>query len=299
MSDERLSSIREKGVLTFWGVRGSIPTPGKNTVVHGGNTSCVSVEYGDHIIILDAGTGIRKLGSEILSRSKDLTPKKGHIFITHYHWDHIQGLPFFSPAFDPGKRFRICGEPRESMSLQRILEGQMHVPFFPVEMDSVFAADIDFTPLACDETFFIDPDIPIHLTPFRAFHPNLALGFRLNVNGCRICYLPDNELDKSIDQSRIFDAIYEADILIHDAQFTRETVANCKRGWGHSAFEDVAELAREAKCKKLFLFHHDPDAKDSILEERQLIAQEIFPNTTTAHEGLFVRLFEGNGSPST
>ena len=288
MSQERLSNIREKGVITFWGVRGSIPTPGKNTVVHGGNTSCVSVEYADHLIILDAGTGIRKLGTNLLSRPAP--PAKGHIFISHYHWDHIQGIPFFAPAFDPGKQFRICGEPRESMSLERILEGQMHVPFFPVEMDRVFEADIDFAPLVCDEPFVIDEETPITLTPFRAFHPNMAFGFLLDLNGYRIAYLPDNELDESLDQGNLRDVLRGVNILIHDAQFTREQIRNGKRGWGHSAFEDVAELARDADCGRLFLFHHDPDSDDTDLEERQLMAQEIFRNTMTAHEGLHVPL---------
>ena len=120
----------------------------------------------------------------------------------------------------------------------------------------------------------------------------MALGFRLNINGCHITYLPDNELDDQVDQSRIHEAIHGSNILIHDAQFTRKMIKNGKRKWGHSAFEDVAELAKSAECERLFLFHHDPDADDTILEERQLIAQDIFPHTTTAHEGLFVRLFE-------
>lgn len=290
MSDQRLPAIREKGVLTFWGVRGSIPSPGKNTVVHGGNTSCVSIEYHDHIIILDAGTGIRNLGHEIQSREVSESPKNGHIFITHYHWDHIQGLPFFSAAFDPANRFRICGEPRGAMSLERILNEQMHVPFFPVSMDRVFGADIDFVPLACEQPFVINPEVPITLTPFRAFHPNMAFGFLLRLNGCRIAYLPDNELDDSLDQGELHEVLQDVDVLIHDAQFSREEIQNGKRGWGHSAFEDVAELARDVNCRRLFLFHHAPEADDSTLEERQLVAQDIFPDTVMAHEGLYVPL---------
>ncbi len=290
MSHERLPAIRENGLITFWGVRGSIPTPGKNTVVHGGNTSCVSVEYAEHTIIFDAGTGIRKLGKDIQARSVANPPGRGHIFITHYHWDHIQGLPFFAPAFDSGKKFLICGEPRDSMPLEKILEEQMLVPFFPVKMDKVFTADIDFAPLVCDEPFFIDFEKFMTLTPFRAFHPNQALGFILNIKGYRIAYLPDNELDGSPEQQRLIDTLHGVDILIHDAQFSREQMANGKKGWGHSAFEDVAELACKIGCRRLFLFHHDPDSDDAMLEERQLVAQEIFRNTITAHEGLFVPL---------
>ena len=129
--------MRSEGILAFWGVRGSIPSPGIHTITFGGNTSCVSVEYEGYIFIFDAGSGIRKLGQHLVKR-EDINVIKGSIFLSHMHWDHLQGLPFFTPAFSEENQFTVYGEGRHKLSLPKILEDQMQVPYFPVDMDTLF-----------------------------------------------------------------------------------------------------------------------------------------------------------------
>src|SRR5437016_479302 len=147
------------GTLTFWGVRGSIPAPGLHTITFGGNTSCVSVEYGEHVIIFDAGSGLRQLGLYLMAR--ETPPITGSLFLTHTHWDHIQGLPFFTPAFTPENHFVIYGVARPRYPLVELMEDQIQHPFFPVEMQDLFRAQIDFRELASGDTVEINPQIRV------------------------------------------------------------------------------------------------------------------------------------------
>jgi phosphoribosyl 1,2-cyclic phosphodiesterase len=274
-------------VITFWGVRGSIASPGVHTAVFGGNTSCVSIEDQDRLLIFDGGTGIRKLGQHLEQRD-DLHTIKGHIFLSHMHWDHIQGLPFFSPAFDEDNRFTVYGEGKYKMTLPQILKRQMQRPYFPVEMETTFQADIHFQEVEVKRAVAVPADITV--TPFRLTHPNGALGYVVQLGDVRIAYVTDHEHKAGQLSPNVVEMTAQVDALIHDAQYSREQVATTKKGWGHSGWEDVLELAVQSKVKRLFLFHHDPDTTDAELNERQFIAQQTFPNTTVAREGLKVPL---------
>src|SRR5215471_19099214 len=170
------------GTLTFWGVRGSIPAPGLHTITFGGNTSCVSVDYHEHVIIFDAGSGLRQLGLALMAR--DTPPITGSLFLTHTHWDHIQGLPFFTPAFAPENHFVIYGEARPRYSLVELMADQIQQPFFPVEMQDLFRAQIDVRELASGDTVELHPQMRV--TAFRLTHPNAALGYVLQLAETRV-----------------------------------------------------------------------------------------------------------------
>jgi len=279
--------------LTFWGVRGSIPSPGVNTIGFGGNTPCVSIEcscHQDNIIIFDAGSGIRSLGKHLMQR-KDPHTINGSIFLTHTHWDHIQGLPFFIPAFLKENQFSIYGEGKPNYSLPKLIKEQIQAPFFPVDINTLFQAKLDFNEISEDEAIELEKNIRV--TPFRLVHPNAALGYLLQISGHSIAYVTDHEHEMYHPSPAILDTVAGVDVLIHDAQYSREELVNGKQGWGHSAWEDVVELAANAQVKQLFLFHHDPDATDAQLNERQFQAQQIFPNTFVAREGMKIPLATG------
>ncbi|MGE3541236.1 MAG: MBL fold metallo-hydrolase [Candidatus Tectimicrobiota bacterium] len=275
-----------EGILTFWGVRGSIPAPGLHTITFGGNTSCVSIEYQGHVIILDAGSGLRQLGQYLLARTTP--PITGSLFLTHTHWDHIQGLPFFTPAFTPENRFVIYGEARPRYTLAELMEDQIQHPFFPVAMQELFRAQIDFRELTSGETVTLQPHIQV--TVFRLTHPNAAVGYALQLGDVRLAYVTDHEHTLGQLSPAVVEAVTGVDILIHDAQYSREEIQQGKQGWGHSAWEDVVQLAIETRVKQLYLFHHDPAASDAQLNERQFYAQQLFPQTFVAREGLKIPL---------
>jgi phosphoribosyl 1,2-cyclic phosphodiesterase len=278
--------MEAEATLTFWGVRGSIPAPGLHTITFGGNTSCVSVEYRGHVVIFDAGSGLRQLGLYLMARDKP--PITGSLFLTHTHWDHIQGLPFFTPAFTPENQFAIYGEARRRYPLVELMEDQIQHPFFPVEMKDLFQAQIDFRELASGDTVEIHPQIRV--TAFRLTHPNAALGYVLQIEDRLVAYVTDHEHSLEQLSPQVVQAVRGVDLLIHDAQYSRDEIERGKKGWGHSAWEDVVQLAIEAQVKQLFLFHHDPAATDEVLNERQFQAQQLFPQTFIAREGLKIPL---------
>lgn len=279
--------METEGTLTFWGVRGSIPTPGLHTVIFGGNTSCVSIEYGDHVVIFDAGSGLRCLGLN-LSASHEPQTIKGSLFLTHTHWDHIQGLPFFTPAFAPANQFAIYGEARQTYNLVELMQGQIQHPFFPVEMQDLFRAHVNFQEIGVGATVQVTPQMWV--TCFRLNHPNAAIGYVLQVEEVRIAYVTDHEHTLEQLSPQVLQAVAGVDILIHDAQYSRDEMRQGKLGWGHSAWEDVVQHAIEAQVKHLYLFHHDPQATDEQLNERQFLAQQRFPPTFVAREGLKIPL---------
>ena len=278
--------------LTFWGVRGSIPAPGLHTVTFGGNTSCVSVEYGEHVVIFDAGSGLRRLGLHLLAQRAP-APIAGSLFLTHTHWDHIQGLPFFTPAFAPENQFVIYGEACRRYSLIELMEDQIQHPFFPVEMQHLFRAHINFRELESGESVALDARTRV--TAVRLTHPNAALGYVLQLDALRVAYITDHEHPLEQCSPQVREAVTGVDLLIHDAQYSRDEIRHGKQGWGHSAWEDVVDLAREAQVKQLFLFHHDPEATDEHLNARQFQAQQRFPPTFVAREGLKIPLHSVSG----
>jgi len=178
----------------------------------------------------------------------------------------------------------IYGEARPRYSLLELMEGQIQHPFFPVEMKELFRAQIDFRELACGDTVEIHPEIRV--TAFRLTHPNAAVGYVLQLAETRVAYVTDHEHALERLSPAVLEAVRGVDVLIHDAQYSRDELRQGKQGWGHSAWEDVVHLAQEAQVKQLFLFHHDPAATDEHLNERQFLAQQIFPQTFVVREGL-------------
>ncbi len=292
----------------FWGVRGSIPTPGKDTVEVGGNTACVSVRTDDDILIIfDAGTGIRLLGEYLMKEGYGRGGNEGYLFFSHTHWDHIQGFPFFVPAFigrkdeqkktikDKTNVFQLYGAKKVFERLENTLKGQMEYQYFPIELDNM-GADIHFHELQ---------EVPLTIgkntiLPQQLNHPNGVLAYRLeNESGDKVVvYASDTEHyeDGELDVN-VLKIAKDADIFIYDAMYTPEEYAGTpqtgqmpKIGWGHSTWLEGTRLAKAANVKQLILFHHDPGHSDEFLREVEKLAQAEFPNTLLAVEGLELEL---------
>lgn len=256
--------------LKFWGVRGSIPTPGPTTIRYGGNTSCLEIRFDDQLFILDAGSGIRALGNALLKEQQHI---KGHIFISHMHWDHIQGIPFFTPAFIPGNNFTFYGAEEVDANLKKIISGQMDPAYFPIELNDM-GASLKFKPL--HEGRFEVEGVPVE-TIF-VNHPGNALGYKFSINDKKLVYISDNEPfatvngDNNVDfigedgNEKLIRFLSDVDVLIHDAQYTPEEYIKHVT-WGHSPYDYAVKLALEAKVKKLILFHHDPLHNDDKIDE--------------------------------
>jgi phosphoribosyl 1,2-cyclic phosphodiesterase len=262
--------------LKFWGVRGSIPTPQPENLGFGGNTACVEVRLPNRkVVIIDGGTGIRYLGMALLqefgNRQHPLP-----ILMTHFHWDHIQGIPFFAPLYGPDNQVVFYSD-RPAEDVRDILEGQMSSPYFPVQFDHM-AARRNYVQ--------INPEIRLDDLTIRAFpmnHPQGASGYRLERGGAVLVHASDLEHgDKNFDRI-LLDHAQNADVLIYDAQYTPDEYAS-KRGWGHSTWMEAARVAREAKVKKLVLFHHDPFHDDRFMEHLVEQARTHFENTEAAVE---------------
>jgi phosphoribosyl 1,2-cyclic phosphodiesterase len=263
--------------LRLWGVRGSTPTPVEQNLGHGGNTPCVEILSGeDEIFIIDAGTGIRALGATIAARP----PTAIHIFFTHFHWDHLQGLPFFAPLFSPQSRivFHSVHPPEE---LHTILARQMATPFFPVDFAAV-AAHTEFRTLASPQRFG-----EVTLQTFPLHHPQGSVGYCISDAHRSVVYATDHEPGNAEVDRGLRAIARNADALIYDAQYTAEEYAS-RKGWGHSTWQEAVAIAKEAKVRRLVLFHHDPNRDDRALEEIVAQAQREFPNTVAAREAMTV-----------
>lgn len=281
--------------ITFWGVRGSIPTPGPGTVEIGGNTSCVELRAGASILIFDAGTGLRLLGKKLLAEM----PVTAHVFFSHVHWDHIQGFPFFEPAFVAGNVFHLYGGNNVSRTLEETLSGQMDHPNFPVHLTAM-DAKMSFRDLVEGEVVEIDDGhggAPIRVTNARGNHPQGVFAFRVDHEGKTVVYATDTEhYEGRTADERIVALSRNADVLIYDSQYTPEEYAGTagtggsKKGWGHSTFEEGAKIARAARANKLVLFHHDPTQNDGAVREKERRARALFGNVVAAHEGLTIEV---------
>lgn len=273
--------------LHFWGVRGSIATPGEATVRYGGNTPCIEMRCHGRRLIFDAGTGLRVLGQHLLKEM----PVDADIFFTHSHWDHIQGFPFFIPAFVPGNTFRIHGKnaPNGATIRQR-LETQMLDPNFPVPLQ-VMGSTLTFHPLdTCEE---IDLGDGVKVETGKLNHPGGAVGYRVSWGGRVIVYATDTEhLADQLDQN-LLHLSRNADILVIDATYTDQeywSKTTSKVGWGHSTWEEAVKIAIAANVKKLVIFHHDPLRTDSELDQIGTNVQAVFPNSLIAKEGMCLEL---------
>ena len=294
------SSADRKGTdmrVKFWGVRGSIPTPGPHTVRYGGNTACIELfpKDDDTEFIIDLGTGVRELGLNLMGRGK---PVNANIFLSHTHWDHIHGFPFFVPAFIPGNKLVIHGPVNFNERLEDIVSGQMKYSYFPIKLDHM-AADISFVELK-ESTFEIDG---VKITTQYLNHPILVLGYRFEYDGKIFVTeydtepyqnmfkgkdeeddmddllfgdMDDDEDDKDAEEDadpivdemnqRVVDFAKDADLLVFDAQYTAAEYPS-KIGWGHSTVEDSIRVGAEAGCKSVAIFHHDPTRSDDALDE--------------------------------
>lgn len=262
--------------LRFWGVRGSTPTPVVGNLGYGGNTPCVSVESGpDELLIFDAGSGIRALGAEIMRRTT--LPKLLHIFFTHFHWDHVQGLPFFAPLYREDMRV-VFHSAREAAELRAILGRQMATPFFPVDFGAL-PSQVEFRQIANEPIGVSDCSVqgfPLH-------HPQGAQGYRITDGRKSIVLATDHEHgDLSID-GELRRVARDADVLIYDAQYTPAEYSQ-RKGWGHGTWQEATNVARDAQVGKLILFHHDPDHDDGVLDGIVAEAQQQFSSTTAARE---------------
>ncbi len=265
------ASDPDKVRVKIWGARGSVPTPGPGTVRYGGNTSCVEVTWGESgRIIFDAGTGIRLLGEQLSLGGSP--PKRIDIVFSHLHWDHIQGLPFFIPMYVSGVEIHLWGGGGKGFTLDRMMDHQLHSSFFPIGRASL-SAELVFHLIGPGEF-----DLPgCRLKVCAINHPGGCYAYRLEVAGKSIVYATDNErtIDEELDdyakELSLIEMASGADILIHDAQYTIDEYQNFRRGWGHSTFQDAAEVARSAGINRLVLFHHDPSHNDSFLETQENI----------------------------
>jgi len=249
--------------IKFWGARGSIPTPGRYFIKYGGNTPCVEVRCGDTILIFDAGTGMRELGASLLHEFGG-APRDYHILISHTHWDHIQGFPFFSMAYLPGNRVTFYGGNGVS-TLENLIFGQMDREYFPVTLFEL-SSEVSFRNLS--ENPFKINDVTIYYT--HQIHPALSLGFRVEYKGKVVVYATDSEISndpeiEKVNERNIGNLIRNADVLIADCQYTKEEYLG-KIGWGHTSIEKVIEISNKFNVKNLFAFHHDPLRTDEQLD---------------------------------
>lgn len=272
--------------VTFYGTRGSISVSEPEFSQFGGNTSCVLVTSDTgRIGILDAGTGIRKLGQDILSNG---FAQQDNIFIglSHTHWDHIQGFPFFKPAYDPNRHFTIAiaGKKSGATNLESIFAMQMQREYFPVSLSDMGAHISFWQP----ETMEFTTSGGISVQTSRHNHPGNAYGYRITEGSTTLVYCTDVEHGEHIDPN-VVSLAKNADLLIHDAQYTPKELQQ-KKGWGHSSWEQAIEVALLANVKKLALFHHDPEHDDTFLLGVEKECQRLFANAVMAREGMVITL---------
>ncbi|MBD3181178.1 MBL fold metallo-hydrolase [Candidatus Poribacteria bacterium] len=287
-----MNEAADQFMVKFWGTRGSMPTPGHETLRYGGNTSCVEVRCNSEIIIFDAGTGIAKLGQKLQKEE----PIQASLFFSHVHWDHIQGMPFFLPAYHPGNKLKLYGNKNWSTKLEYALRWQMQSPTFPVTFDEMnkTGAKMEYIDIQRGEVFRIGADKSIIVRSGELNHPDKAFGFRVEYNGKTLVYATDVENLPHVKKD-FLELAAGADFLIHDAQYTHIEYfglngSSPRRNWGHSTPEAAAEAAKLAGVKNLILFHHEPTHNDDKIDEMLKTAMEIFPDTVAAYEGMEINL---------
>lgn len=274
-------------MIRFWGVRGSIPCPGMHTVRYGGNTPCVEMQVGEQRLIFDGGTGLRVLGQSLLNES----PLEAHLFFSHTHWDHIQGFPFFAPAFVKGNCFHIYGAlAANGQTIERCLNDQMLHPNFPVPLQ-IMAGNLQFHSLTSQEPLQIG-DVTIDHAPLN--HPGGAVGYRINWQGLAVSYITDHEHPAQGLDEHVLRLARDADVMIYDATYTDEEYHNpqhSKVGWGHSTWQEAVKTAKAAGVKQLVVFHHDPTHDDSFMDQvAEGVSQAFDGSSLVAQEGLTIQL---------
>jgi phosphoribosyl 1,2-cyclic phosphodiesterase len=274
--------------VRFWGVRGSTPTPALENLRYGGNTPCVEVRTPKgKILIFDCGTGFRLLGKQLLAEFGHKRIQ-AQVLLSHYHWDHIQGIPFFEPLYNPENHFHFYSFSSRLGSVQEALEGQMSDPYFPVKM-SIMQARRHFHEIG-KEPMILD-DVEVRTMPLH--HPQGCLGFRVECGGFVLVYATDNEPGSTENDRNVRELAKGADLMIYDAQYTPYEYSNFKKGWGHSTWREGVNIAEETGVKQLILFHHDPDHNDVFVDSIAEEARRFFPNVMAAWEGLEIDLSAG------
>lgn len=264
----------------LWGCRGSTPTPGARFLKHGGNTSCFCVTYGDDKFIFDAGSGIRELGAEVMRGRR----RRIQLFITHTHWDHIQGFPFFTPAYVPGFEITVWGAELFGKDLRSVFRGQLDRDYFPVQMEDMNST-LEFRHLPTTPITTGDVNVSWEYSQ----HPGATVGYKIDINGLRIAWVPDNEFLQGYvgdpheitrdhpllaPYRKMIQFLSDVDVLIHEAQYTPEEYT-AKIGWGHSSVSNACVLAKYAGIRRWIVTHHDPQHDDEFLERKLSITRRI------------------------
>jgi phosphoribosyl 1,2-cyclic phosphodiesterase len=296
----------QRFLVRFWGARGSYPTPGPSTVRHGGNTSCIEVQAGSHTLILDAGTGIIRLGEDLLQRVRG-EPLHVSLLITHGHGDHLIGLPFFVPLFESNAHIDFFGPSLGERSIEQLVTPIMSPPYFPVEMGKLPSQRRFYTvtgeqcitwdygygsepEIVCQQEQAKDAELRVAIQ-FTDSHPsNGAILYRIEYAGRRLVYATDVEWSEQKYDPDFLTFVQGADLLIHDAQYTAEDYKKAKRGFGHSTIEMATGVACEAQVLELVLFHHEPTYDDAKLDAMEAEARIRFAHTRSAYEGMQINL---------
>lgn len=273
--------------VRFWGVRGTVPCPAPRFMAVGGNTSCVEVRAGAETLILDAGTGIRGLGADLVKREV----RRATLLLSHAHWDHIHGLPFFSPAYDAGFSLAVYGGHLSNQgALRAALAAQMRAPHFPITLASL-KAKLRFRDFDAGKTLRLGTGVRVRTAPLA--HPGGATGYRIEHGGRAVCYVTDTEHEAERLDARVLALIAGADLVIYDATYDDREMAR-HRGWGHSSWQQGIRLCRAAGAARLAIFHHDPDRDDAELTRIARRARAQWSGALLATEGL-VLSFRGRG----
>lgn len=268
--------------VRFWGVRGSIACSSPDVLKYGGNTSSLEVRCGDRLLMFDAGSGFRYLGNALAGKG----PIDADLFLTHTHFDHVCGLPFFGPFFEAGNTFRLwAGHLMPDLTIQRVLQEMMMAPLFPVPPE-IFTAKITYHDFRVGETLQPCPGVTLRTALLN--HPDAATGYRIEYRGKSICYLTDTEHVVGKPDQNILGLIAGADIVIYDSTYTDEEYPN-HVGWGHSTWQEGARLCQAANAKTFVVFHHDPDHDDAFMDQVARDVEAMRPGSIVAREGMTLR----------
>jgi phosphoribosyl 1,2-cyclic phosphodiesterase len=270
--------------VKFWGVRGSIACATPQHVGYGGNTSCIEVVVNDGRIILDAGTGIRLLGKEVMRQHA----RSGVLLLTHTHWDHVNGFPFFAPVYVPGWQFRVmAGHLIDRGGIREALSSQMTTPMFPVPLQAL-RAEMSYEDFRAGDTLTdLQPGVVVKSAPLN--HPNGATGYRIEYQGRAVAYITDTEHTPGTPDKNVLGLMEGADLAIYDCTYTDDEYPS-RVGWGHSTWQEGVRLARQAGVRRLAIFHHDPDHTDDVMEKIESQVREIWSGAIVAREGMTISI---------
>ena len=267
--------------LKFWGVRGTVATPEPDKLRYGGNTACAAIQIADdEVLILDCGTGVRRLGAA-LAKQRAGQPTRYHVFLSHYHFDHVEGLSLFQPLYDPASTITFHGFASDGRTIRQNLEKLIAPPYFPVSLAGV-PAKVEFKDV--DGSVFTVGDLRVESIPLS--HPDGSVAYRVSHRGRRLVFATDHEHGVEAVDRALIAFCHEADYLIYDATYMEAEYETLRKGWGHSTWYAAVNVARHAKVKTLILFHHHPEHTDDQLDEMERIAREELPTALVAREGM-------------